>query len=92
MTLPLIIGAALVVLTVLIHGYGSMALLRFLLAHHIDQQGKLRLGGGLKPYQTEALDDGKERAMAQLEDGNYIEAVNGFRRRETSTTVEMRDG
>jgi hypothetical protein len=41
MTLPLLVGAALVVLTVLMHGYGSMALLRMLLAHHVGEDGKL---------------------------------------------------
>jgi hypothetical protein len=40
-TLPLITGAALVVLTVLMHGYGSMILLRLLLTHYVGKDGKL---------------------------------------------------
>ncbi len=41
MLLPLAIGAALIVLTVLIHGYGSTWLLRVLLKRHIGPDGAL---------------------------------------------------
>lgn len=41
MILPLIIGAALIVVTVLIHGYGSTWLLRVLLKHHVGPDGAL---------------------------------------------------
>jgi hypothetical protein len=43
---------------------------------YLDAQGKLRLGGGLSTSQVEALEDGKLRAMDQLNDALLLE-VNG---------------
>ncbi|WP_295888173.1 potassium channel family protein [uncultured Thiohalocapsa sp.] len=41
MLMPLLVGALLVVLTVLIQGFGSVWLLRWLLRHHTGQDGAL---------------------------------------------------
>jgi hypothetical protein len=42
MTMPLIVGALLIVLTVLIQGVGSIGLMRFLFRHHVGADGEVR--------------------------------------------------
>lgn len=42
MLLPLLIGAALVVLTVLIHAFGATSLVQLLARHYIDERGDVR--------------------------------------------------
>jgi voltage-gated potassium channel len=41
MTMPLVVGGLLIVLTVLIQGFGSVWLLRFLFRHYADADGEL---------------------------------------------------
>lgn len=41
MTMPLLVGALLIVLTVLIQGFGSVGLMRLLFRHHMDADGKV---------------------------------------------------
>jgi len=50
---------------------------------YLDQQGKLRLGGGMSPAQVQAMDDGALRAREQLQlaatlevEGNEVRVVN----------------
>lgn len=43
---------------------------------YLDQQNKLRLGGGLTDVQIAAMNDAKTRAMAQLSDAGALE-ING---------------
>ena len=48
MILPLLVGALLVGLTVLIHGFGSIGLMRLLFRHHMDTGGNVLWASGAK--------------------------------------------
>lgn len=55
MTMPLIVGALLIVLTVLIQGGGSIGLIRFLFRHHMGADGEVRSGRALPAVVLTAL-------------------------------------
>jgi hypothetical protein len=55
MTTPLLIGALLIVLTVLIQGFGSIGLMRLLFRHHVDADGQVRPKRALTAVTVTAL-------------------------------------